>query len=165
MFDEDKDILIGYHNTKHSTIRKHITYSQYIDYKPYGLWFAPNDEWLEFCTGRYPNWIYNNNFRLKINRANILIIDNVNDLIKFNLLYGILNNYNRNSINWEFVAKKYDGIFINNYNDLINHKEINKTNYRWLFDWDINSGCVWRLKSIQSVEKMKTVKKLESLSL
>lgn len=145
--------LIGYHNTFEPCIKTNKTYKQIIWGKPNGLWFTPNDEWKEYCEeNELSDWVGQNDFKLKINSTNFLIIETVNELIEFNKKFGIVDEYRMNVINWKHVSNQYDGIFINNYNDIM--KNIDYIKHMWLCHWDVNSGCVWNLKTIQQIEIM-----------
>ena len=78
--------------------------------KPYGLWYAINDEWLEWCHSEMPDRIGRYYHKLEVNESQILIIKTTNEITQF------IEEYKYYPfdpilwlINWTEVAKDYKG--------------------------------------------------------
>jgi hypothetical protein len=141
------------HNTASSKIDLTRTYGSSSHYKPHGLWYSIDDEWREWCQSGMPQWIKPNWFNLDLNMEGILVIQSVSDLLSFQKKYRILEPYPQ--ISWESVKKDYRGIEIQNYYDLkrfFNSSAGGFMDYMWLYGWDINSGCIWDLSCVRSIQ-------------
>lgn len=119
-------------------------------FKPFGLWYAINNEWLEWCEYEMPNWIKKYQFKLEVDLSKILVISNIFEL---QLFYDEYKNDNAilGGIHWHKVAEKYCGIEMINYGIL---KYDNKLEYdTWLYGWDVSSGCIWDMKALIGFNK------------
>ena len=114
--------------------------------RPYGLRFYKNKE-LQY---------FENAYELKCkNKLKILNITTKKTLDNFINSYG-----NKNTINWEKLYKKYDGLFINNYDKILIellksrylielfNKDVIVNKYEWFINNNSNSGFIWNLKNI-----------------
>lgn len=139
-------------------VNRNIHYSQPSrnPNKPNGLWYAFGSDWIDLITNReagMSNFVGENNevYKVGINNANVKQINNINDLREFHELFydPALQN-----INWENVAKQYDGF------EIKIEPETQSANYRWLRGWDIKSGCIWNLFKI-NLEAVNTLRRGE----
>lgn len=141
------------HNTASSKINLKRTYGFSEHYKPRGLWYSIDDEWKEWCQNQMPQWINPNWFSLDLDMGGILVIQSVSDLLRFEKRYKIVEPYPK--INWESVKKDYLGVEIQNYYCLKTFSDFSPgklRDYMWLYGWDINSGCIWDLSCIRSIQ-------------
>lgn len=114
--------------------------------KPLGFWYAFGDSWIQFANyadlKRYKtNTIYI--YEVNINNSNLMIINNINKLKRFNKKYlNTLFEYedlvNVRHVEWTRVKEDYDGIELNPY---FKHKDLNLIN--WYNLVDVPSGCFW----------------------
>ena len=131
-------------------IKKSKNIYDYVDYetknRPYGLRFYKNKE-LQY---------FENAYELKCkNKLKIFNITNKKILDNFINKYG-----NKNTVNWDKLYQKYDGIFINNYDKILIqllkskylitlfNKDIIMNKYEWFIHNNSNSGYIWNLKNI-----------------
>jgi hypothetical protein len=135
------------------TIDFNKTYSKTaVDFKPKGLWYAINDEWLEWCFSEMPHWIKGCVFELDMDLSKILIIKTGKELDVFITAYET-DPYNFCSgINWSQVKKDYKGIEIVNYHKL-KWSLTNPMFQTWFYGWDVSGGCIWDLSVLKSVTK------------
>lgn len=141
------------HNTASSKINLKRIYGFSDHYKPRGLWYSIEDEWREWCQSEMPQWIKPNWFSLDLDMDGILVIQSVSDLLRFQKKYRILEPYPQ--ISWESVKKDYRGIEIQNYYELrrfFNSLPGGFRDYMWIYGWDINSGCIWDLSCVRSIQ-------------
>lgn len=141
------------HNTKSESIDLTKTYTQRFDIKPIGLWYAMDNDWIKWVKGEQMPWIYPNDFVLKIDKTDILVLESIDDFKHFNKEYAVFNSYI--SIDWARVAEKYKGVEIPNYDKIRHYNfEFFDTTMMWTRTWDVKSGCVWDLSAIISIEKL-----------
>ena len=82
---------------------------------PRGFWFYKNSEWIDWCTenscvGESTNYCY----RIAVDFSNILVIDTFDNLNDFCDRFSKIDN----TIDWNFVQKRYKGIFFDNYHKI-----------------------------------------------
>jgi hypothetical protein len=149
------------HCTSLNTLELSMTYKQIKDgYKPRGLWYALENEWLEWCFGNMPHWIKENTVKLEIDNSKIITITTFKDLISFNNTYKT-NPFDDNFItyiDWEQVAKDYTGIEVHNYHQ-IKWKDSNMLLPSWFYGLDVSGGCIWDLSIIKKTTVFPTPKK------
>lgn len=131
-------------------------YEQRVHFKPRGFWVSVKgeDDW--------PRWCRENDFawaRLEVRHevtvsetANILLLDSPIKMFEFNRQYHapmIPEQRSRYTeyIDWERVAKDYDGIIIAPYHWSLRMRD----DLFWYYSWDVASGCIWNLDAIESV--------------
>jgi len=139
----------------------HKTYDQKADHlKPNGLWYSfsmgkPTSSWLNWIYAEMPEWItrYNYFLEIDVSSANIKKIETKEQVFDFHDRYEEEDYSRQNTIDWEKVAKDYDGIEVINPRVLMSFP-----GGSWLWGWDIDSGCIWNTQSI-SVVKVKPVEK------
>lgn len=150
--------------------------SPYRNFKPWGLWVSVKgkDDW--------PWWCEAENFRLDqlairtivhlAKDANIKLITSGPEIEAFTAEYGydVLEGKGGNyplrgkiehiQIDWQRVAKEYDGIIIAPYlwsHRLAWRQEDGENVHRvsnWYYGWDCASGCIWNAKAIARFEEM-----------
>jgi len=150
------------HNTDHS--KELIISKQYLQnghFKPNGLWYAIEDDWLEWCHCEMSHWIKKYLFKLDINMSNVLSISNKIELGKFFDKYNCpaYEGSSFNNINWSMVVKDYKGIEIINYYDLKWNNDLPMLSSTWLYGWDVSGGCIWDLTVLNGFTKIDTPKK------
>lgn len=120
--------------------------------KPRGIWYAPDNEWADWCRENMPTQ-YESAYELEINYANILIIRSECHLHSFYNKYRKSKNKHSQSICWSIdsspidwikVSKEYKGIEIIPY--LSNLRLV----FQWYYGWDVASGVIWDLSAIKS---------------
>ncbi len=78
----------------------------------------------------------------------ILVIDSLAKIKQFTKDYASNTHWYTASINWEKIAKLYDGILIYNFNRCEIFKPENKE-LHWYAGWDVDSCCVWNLSCVE----------------
>ena len=147
------------HNSKESSLDLNIEYYQVADkFKPVGIWYGINNDWLEWCVNEMPHWIYEYVYKLNVDISNILIITNKQELKEFineyeNKLYAGIYG-----VDWWKVSRDFTGIELQNYN-VLRWTEGLSNFHIWLSEWDVNGGCIWDLSVIKNIKRRKTHKK------
>jgi len=148
------------HNKKFNLNLNYQYKQKKFDLKPRGFWYQIKNylfKWGEFDWG---NYIYE--VKIKTNRLTnfnqkdknkILVIRDIDDLIKFDKKYGIKCS-NMGFISWSNVENNYGGIEIKNYEKIL--KDIGKIKnyddkYTWFLSIDFSSGCIWNLDIIREI--------------
>ena len=93
-----------------------------------------------------PEWVGKYIYSVDIGNTNVLQIKTHMELMQFSREYqGMMSQVYRKgeSIDWNKVASKYDGIEINPYQFEARYQ------YLWYYGWDIASGCVWNLSGVK----------------
>ena len=137
-------------------------------FKPRGLWYAPDKEWINYSkTMRNNKYSYELKLDYTIlnqpDKNKVLRILTKKDFYEFTKRYkkddsdGMIRG-----INWNKVSKLFGGIDMVKF--MINHKKTSIGDYytfysrdyiiKWLSGWDIPSGCVWNPKAIKSFSKI-----------
>lgn len=128
--------------------------------KPRGLWVSVpgEDDW--------PHWVAENEFRTEYyvvkhevvfaKDANILFLETIAAIREFAEKYKSTDGDAWNTyfarIDWDRVAKDYDGIVIAPYRYWELRWDIAEPdNFFWYSGWDVASGVVWNLNSIEEV--------------
>lgn len=146
--------LLHYTSNK---IEKLKNYDDKINhFKPTGLWLSVNDEWSIWCedhqfyTYNCDNyWLYEYSIDKS---ANIIILQNVNDINNFTNKY-----YSNFKINWNDVYKNYDGIGFLNYQEIKSKMDINMKS-TWYYSIDINCYCIWNISILTEITFSKNSK-------
>ncbi len=142
-------------------------------FKPYGLWFACGDAWIQFITGeQYAPHEYKYLYEVKLRKKHILTINTLAQLHNFQKQYGhaeqvkhldygkllferrrvyIVQDYHY--IDWKKVQDAgYTGVVICPF--LLSKTNITTENiaqYFWYWAWDIASGVVWNKDAVKQV--------------
>lgn len=137
--------------------------------KPLGLWFAPEEKdywgdedsevenaWKTWCEQEhYAPYAYNHKYMLhripfcslqQMDPQKVLHLSTVKEIKDFNYLYGI-DEYR---VDWNTLATKVAGIFIQPYQHELRHYPLT----RWYYGWDLSSGCIWRLPEGTTLEEV-----------
>lgn len=143
------------HNTTSNSIDLSRTYGISRHTKPYGLWYSIESEWRDWCESEMPQWIKPNWFSVDLDMEKILVIQTQFELSSFQKKYKRFNSFCV-EIDWEKVKKNYSGIEILNYHELKRFSRVSGgvCDFIWLYGWDINSGCIWDLSCVRSVQKL-----------
>ena len=135
-------------NTNLKEIELTRTYCQGQELKPKGLWYAINNEWIEWCKNNADCWIKSGIIELEVDLSKMMIVETTEQLnglfTKFNyeLCEGI------RYIDWHKMAQNYSGLEIRNYHGLKWANTIIDSG--WFSSWDVSSGCIWDLSIIKS---------------
>jgi hypothetical protein len=116
--------------------------------KPIGLWYSIGSEWINWVRSEMPSWERDNIFKVSLG-SKILKLKTKSDVIKFTDTYGVELWGEIVYINWNEVAKKYNGIEIMNPRHFGNMGKL-----FWLYPWDVSSGCVWNSGGISKIQKV-----------
>lgn len=106
--------------------------------KPRGLWLSVDEGWKEWCQDESFNLdglVHSTEFDVR-DDARILRIQTLLDLDIFHRDHAHREAYG-DSIDWAFVAERYDGILIAPY---IWQRRLE---YSWYYGWDCASACIW----------------------
>ena len=138
--------------------------------KPRGFWYQINDclfEWGELDWGKY---VYEVKLKRSVftglsskNINKILVIKNLDELIKFDKKYGYNYDYydkedkknmKMRFVKWGLVALYYGGFEIKNFVKIHSQGMKSKDFFRklmWFDSFDFSSGCIWNLDIIKEV--------------
>lgn len=147
-----------YYHLSNNKLENKVFNEQKLSLKPNGIWFSKKNLWNNFLKSENMNMKYKYEYKLRINFDNILTLSSYDDIIEFEKKYGKYVN-KIFVIDWKKVQKKYDGIYFDNYENIVK-KIWNNTNYKsktdmnrilkftWYFSIDIESGCLFNPKPI-----------------
>lgn len=120
-------------------------FTQSTGSKPSGLWYACGNEWMSWLTHEMPQWIGKYVYSIDVNEGSMLNIRTYDQLIEFDKTYRVESGW-RKDIDWEKVARNYDGIEICPYIHEARHS------IDWYYGWDVASGCIWAPSAAQSIK-------------
>lgn len=127
--------------------------------KPTGFWVSDEDaetSWSEWCASEnYADLSKQPAYEVVlIENHNVLMIESVEALDAFAERFGALSDpygfgRDRYIIQWDRVAKEYDGIIITPYqwSRRLHHESM------WYYGWDCASGCIWNFNAVDRVEQ------------
>jgi len=128
--------------------------------KPEGLWFTydPKD-WYNFNYSSSKVKLYT--YELKIDNSNFLILDSIEKINEFNNTFEsdkplFTESYGMiwTAPNWLKIKKIYDGVEFPNYEKLKKDIDFSDVKNHWLTFIDLNSGCLWNSKALNSIEQL-----------
>ena len=133
--------FIHYGTAPLQAIRSIPVDDQPIDFKPKGLWLSVGSEWKEWAN-RESFEIGDVQTRIKLRAdANIVRIENEDQFDAFDAKYGT-QWHGTDMINWQKVAKDYQGIVIAPY------LWGRRMEPMWYYTWDVASACIWDANAI-----------------
>lgn len=139
------------HNTNSEQIALHnMHYQQKVDFKPRGIWYDLNGEWLDWCSTEMPHYIKKNDFELKLDFKKMLLLRTEDAVRDFAACYQVQLNPDFSSlrnIDWPRVAQEYAGIEIAPYQYSLRFAR----DFLWYYGWDCASGCVWSADAIREI--------------
>lgn len=152
------------HNTGKPQLNLRRRYVQPpMHFKPVGLWYGIDGEWLDWCSTEMPDWVRGHLFELELDMERMLVISNHKDLEMFVEAYGIKVGEHHITIDWNRLAKERAGIEIQNYHDMkwsgIMERGKNVVMHSFFLAWDVSSGCVWDLSAVKEHKKVTFNKK------
>jgi hypothetical protein len=123
--------------------------------KSRGLWLSYNNEWEMWNDNgeegiRHYKYKYRVTFRKNLN---VLKIETLKDLYKFNKKYGSRDKIDKSiiRINWQKVCNDYDGIFFTNYDKIRNDESVEYNDeFSWYYTLDVSSACIFRPSKVIS---------------
>ena len=134
--------------------------------KPTGLWYAFGSAWLDWCKSEMPHWRGKYFYEVFIGESRMLVIHDELELDAFSKKYGIEGSgysigFGRFelAIDWESVAKDYDGI------DIPVYLWSCRMEYSWYYGWDVAAGCIWNLRQVEMIPVTKKKKELDIIRL
>ncbi|MEX0595223.1 MAG: hypothetical protein WD512_01905 [Candidatus Paceibacterota bacterium] len=85
-----------------------------ISMKPNGLWFAPSNDWIEWCkeAGFFPRTYHYQYAIESIDSSRILQILTIKDVEKCIEKYHIITPWGSKYLNWHRICQDFTGIFI-----------------------------------------------------
>jgi hypothetical protein len=117
-------------------------------FKPRGFWVSVDGDldWQEWCESEMPSWVTKKAQHTVTlsERANILRLSSAGEVSRFHEDHRSFMDL----INWNGVARKYDGIIIAPYQRA--HR-LNGAASNWYYGWDCASGCIWNASAIASI--------------
>jgi hypothetical protein len=127
--------------------------------KPVGFWLSEETAWEDWC--REEGFATSDNsvvYEATISPdASILKIDTRETLLQFQNRYMEMNpditmcpNIVMRKIDWQRIAKDYDGIWVSNYNQLKRETIDSIPMPGWLWALDCSCMCVWRPRKVIS---------------
>lgn len=128
---------------------------QEVGNKPKGIWYGIGTSWIDWVRIEMPHWEKENVFKIELDESKILFITNEDELYSFNKQFGVENSKRcaiwqyKNFIDWQEVAKIYDGIEISPYD------WDGRNKYCWYYPWDVEGGCIWGKNVIKNIEKIR----------
>lgn len=168
-------------HTSYKKITKLRTIQQTNEFKPIGLWYAPNKIWLEFVKDNIDPYKKRTKYMYIIkpiyttitdpDPEKVLQIKNLETFDKFTIKYGKQNKtgyMNKILIDWQKVEQDYGGVEVipflktraefryPNGKKLFNNFKLNKNSIvlTWLTSWDIPSGCIWNANSVKEFNEV-----------
>jgi len=109
--------------------------------KPRGLWYACDNDWLQWLIYEMPHWIGNYVYSFDINMSNVLQLSSLSDLKNFQSKYG-----SRGYIDWREVAMDFSGI------EICPYIYEGRYDIPWYYGWDVASGCIWDSSAFNSLK-------------
>lgn len=134
----DLDVRERYRNVK-----------QECSKKPKGIWYAVGDLWMDWVKNAMPSILDRLTvlYNADISECNILKLTNIEELVDFSIEFMDTSDFYSHGIrriDWELVAKYYDGIEVSNWKLGDGLEE----GVLWVDSWDFASGCVWNVDKI-----------------
>lgn len=149
-----------YHWTRNKIDKlKPIKYEQNSYFKPSGLWFSKDFEWLEWCDGSGLGLGSGSRcYELEISFDKFIIIDTFEKLMEFKINYAFVNQWNFDCIDWNKVSEEYDGIYFDNYyliKSMCERHQHLLMSLTWFYALDINSGCIFNIDCVKKITEIK----------
>jgi hypothetical protein len=124
-------------------VRRKPVSQTYIYHKPQGFWYAIGNVWIKFLEDRKIWRVGDYNYSVDTSKANILILYSEAKMLEFTERYK--DGKKTAFINWDNVAKNYDGIEIPIFMKGLD----SDPRTCWYYNWDVASGCVWNMQNIK----------------
>lgn len=127
------------------------------NHKPYGLWMAPSNEWIEWARENLEEYLKNKAYlhEIQIYTKSTLKISNLDDVLNLCDIYGITflgeksNSYICDTLDFEKIKSLFKGLIIENYHET---KSSTLLLPLWYSTLDVNSACIWDLSCIESIK-------------
>lgn len=155
--DQERQEMKRLVNTNSLSLDLTRTYKQReFDFKPNGLWYSLDTEWMEWCEGNMRGWMRDHVIDFEVDLSKVLVLETPEHVIAFIDKYGIplYSGTDMFGINWHRVISEYAGIEIRNYHKIKRSRKIDFREYwmktMWFSAWDVSSGCMWDLSIIKS---------------
>jgi len=129
-------------------------------FKPTGLWYSLDNEWVEWCESNMPEWVKPNHHILHLEESRLCVINSLNSLSEFEDEFLIRENSHFEFwfVDWEKVTKKFSGIEIRNYYKMKASSSFSEYRKRmWFHGLDVNGGCIWDLSCVKGSELVRSV--------
>ena len=128
-----------------------------LDRKPNGLWVSVEDGegWRDWCEDNDFRTGWSHIYEIELApAANLLLLESALDIDRFHHDYAMDDEYGSVLIDWQRVAKTFDGIIIAPYQ--WSHRLVSPAS-DWYYGWDCSSGCLWQKSAIATVVEAKAV--------
>lgn len=120
-------------------------------HKPWGLWYACGDSWLQWILRNYPEWSDAWSYLYKVDITDeVLHLSSRRDIADFDRRYRFEDSTYRDMINWADVAKDFPGLEICPHQPRYNPGSGSYKN--WYDSWDVASGCIWDERGLVSMQ-------------
>jgi hypothetical protein len=111
-------------------------------FKPAGFWYQLDGDWERWCRAEgYGE--YTHLHKIDLADARVLQIQNVKQLDEFHRTFGRVAPWSATGrmieIQWDVVARSYDGVEIAPYQW---ERRLN-LDFMWYYGWDCASGVIW----------------------
>ncbi len=129
-------------------------------FKPAGLWYSLENEWVEWCESNMPEWVKPNHHILNLEESRLCVIDSLDSLSEFENEFLIRENSHFEFwvVDWGKVTKKFSGIEIRNYYAMKASSSFSEYRKRmWFNGLDVNGGCIWDLSCVKGSELVRSV--------
>jgi len=149
---ENKRLIFSHENTIKFTEREQDRF-----FKPRGLWYGFELDWLSWVSSEMPHLArtYKYLHEIKVTEK-VLSLKTIDEAIAFTKKYGENTGYSI-GINWEEVAKDYSGIEVKDpYTWSRAIRRTSENNLEWLYSWDVPSGCIWKADGIENITLVKS---------
>jgi hypothetical protein len=139
---------LHYTRNQITTFIENVTQYQY-SMKPCGLWLSQGLDWKEWCEDEHFStcnldtcYIYSTNLK----KDTLCIIDSFESLNAFQVKYQKEDSH----IDWQAVARDYDGICFENYHDVKRDYLYTSRSIKgiWILAIDVNSACIWNPSNV-----------------
>lgn len=120
-----------------------------------GFWFSVPSE------HDWPAWCISEDFFVEklrwrhvyeLNTANVLVLNNIDDMADFNAAWGSKISTIQSHIRWKSLAQKYKGLLIPNY---LWECRL-ELEFEWYYTWDCSSGVFWDMSCLTWIKTEET---------
>jgi len=158
---KNEPIHVGRHEVINSINQEQAPIEEFeergVANKPYGLWFARGDGWMQFIDRNHFGIIGKQAHKLNLNTSEIAQV-NKNTITDFENKYLVSKDffndlspiYGNGVIDWKKVAEDYSGVEVN-------LESFGESRPKWLTGWDITSGALWNDKALNATSHLKRV--------
>lgn len=114
--------------------------------KPNGLFYAGEDQWIDWCVNNMPGWIEGERYlyEIEVRDHRILQLDTSEKIQRFHRRY-VDGDYGFD-VSWGRVDDDWSGI------EMMPYIYQHRMDYMWYNGWDVPSGAVWHEDAVESID-------------